>query len=232
MRKLIYAVVAISAILLVGIAFKEFLDFGKDLFTVTSYQYQNSQNTFSYMKFKSVNENTVLLNSFLTLNESFLTNPPQKTKQEKKLNKAYELFNYFPNNQSYHIAKRKIEKAIFTELPQLHKQISNLSENELDTFFSQNKVYLDKNFGITDSDAFQLLAFSLSGLKNTNIIDCYVVSDSVIYNNYDNSSLFNIVVVAEDNKKILLGVNAHLQSSSPNQTSPEIQINGSFGGVE
>lgn len=232
MRKLIIVVIIISAIILCGVGLEQLLDFGKDLFTVVSYQQQVSQEEFTSVKFRAVNENTVLLDAVLALNDSFLTNSPIENKIDKKLNKSYEILNFFPTLQSYHTGKRKIEKAIFTELPKLHRQISDLSESELQTFFSNNKVYLDKNFGITDVDALNLLAFSLSGFENENIVDCYIVSDSIIYNSYDNSSLFNVVIVTEDNEKCLLGVNARLESSTPNQNSPEIQINGSFGGVE
>jgi len=232
MRKLIIVVIVISAIILCGVGLQQLLNFGKDLFTVVSYQNQISQEEFTSVKFRAVNENTVLLDAVLTLNNSFLANSPIENKMEKKLNKSYELLNFFPTTQSYHTGKRKIEKAIFTELPKLHSKISGLSDSELNTFFSNNKTYLDKNFGITDIDAFNLLAFSLSGFENENIVDCYIVSDSLIYNSYDNSSLFNVVIVTENNEKCLLGVNARLESSTPNQNSPEIQINGSYGGVE
>lgn len=231
MRKLIIGVVIVSAIILGVVGFQQLLTFGKNLFTVVSYQQHASQQEFDSVKFKSVNENTSLLPSVLAVNESFLKTPPLKKTTTKKLEKAYELLDFFPNNQTYHTAKRKIEKAVFTELPILHSRIAGLSDKELDSFFSANTLYLDKNFGITDIDDFRLLAFSLSSMKSGNIVGCSVVSDSVLFNSFDNSSLFNIVIETEDKKKMQLGVTARLESSSPNQNSPEVQIIGSYGEV-
>lgn len=231
MKKLIIGMTIISAIILGVVGFRQLYQYGEEVVLVATHQYDTSKTTHDYVKFKSVIENEPLLTSFLEINNSFLTTSPIKKTNKKQLNKSTELLGFFPSIQSYHIAKRKIEKAIFAELPNLHKKISGLNESELETFLSANKTYLDKNFGITDSFSLELLAFSLSQLKNGNIIDCYVVSDSIIRNSFDNSTLFNIVITTAENEKILLSVNARLESSSSNQNSPEIQINGSYGGV-
>jgi len=228
MRKLIIAVTIIAGIFLCVMGLDMLMEWGGNLVTVITYETEQSQTQFNYVKFKSVPENTTLLNAVLSVNDTFLSEPV--TQHKTRLEKSYALVNFFPSFSSYYTAKKKIEQSIFSEVPNLLPKIKDASRSDLETFLEENSRYLDKYLGITDIDTLDLLAFSLSSIDSP-IIGCYVVPDSVVYNSYDNSSLFNLAVVMENNKKILLSVNARFESSSENQNSPEIQINGSFGAV-
>jgi len=228
MRKLIIAVAIIAGIFLCTICFDMLMDFGKNFGTVIIYETEQSKTQFDYVKFKSVPENTNLLNAVLAVNDTFLSKPTSE--QKIRLENSYALVDFFPSFSSYYTAKKKIEQSIFSEVPNLLPKVKDASKSELETFLNANSRYLDKYFGVTDIDTLDLLAFSLSSIDSA-ITRCYVIPDSVVYNSYDNSSLFNLVIVTENNKKILLGVNARFESSSENQNSPEIQINGSFGVV-
>ena len=226
MRKVIIGVVIVAAIILCGVGLEQFINFSRNLYTVTSHEYQQSQTTHSYVKFQSVAENTDLLNSILKINEDFLNTPPLEKKSKEKLGNAYVLRNFFPNFTSYYTAKRKIENTVFTEMQDTYEAVKNLSQAELKTYFDTNAKDIKNKFGISDWNDFDLFCFSLSGIGDSKIIDAYVVENSILYNSYDTSSIFNLVLVMENNKKIQLGVTASFENSAP-----EIQFNGSFGEV-
>jgi len=226
MKKVIIGVTVIAAIILCGVGFQQLLNFGENLYTVTSHEYQQSQRTQSYVKFQAVSENTDLLNSVLKVNEGFLKNPPLEKKNTKKIGNAYILHNFFPSFSSYYTAKRKIENTIFIEMQDFYEEIAGLSETQLKSYFDTNSAKIKDMFMITDWDSFDLFCLSLSAIGDSKINDAYVVENSVLYNSYDASSVFNIVIVLENNQKFQLGVTASFENSIP-----EIQYNGSFGGV-
>lgn len=226
MKKIIIGVAVVAGIVLCGVGLNQFLNFSENLYTLTSHEYQQSQTTHSYVKFQSVAENTDLLNSVLKINEEFLNNPPLEKKNEKKLGNAYALRNFFPNFTSYYTAKRMMENTIFTEMQKLYEETKEFSQTELKNYFEANSSKINDKFKIKDWDSFDLFCFSLSGIGDSKIVDAYVVENSVLYNSYDASSIFNIVLVMDNNKKIQLGVTASFENSIP-----EIQFNGSFGEV-
>lgn len=226
MRKLIIGVTIIAVIILCVVGLSELKLLGDNFFTVLSYKYQQNQNSYSYVKFRSVSENKDLLNSVLKINEDFLKKTPFEKQNRKELKNAYVLRSFFPNFTSYYSAKKMLESTIFNDIQPFYEKVGSMSLTQQKNYFNDNLSEIKRLFLIDDWDSFDLFCFSLSSIGESKITDAYIVENSALYNSYDSSCVFNIVIVLENNKKFQLGATVSL-----NNAVPTIQYNGSFGEV-
>lgn len=226
MRKLIIGVTIIAVIILCVVGLSELKLLGDNFFTVLSYKYQQNQNSYSYVKFRSVSENKDLLNSALKINEDFLKKTPFEKQNRKELKNAYVLRSFFPNFTSYYSTKKMLENTIFNDIQPFYEKVCSMSLTQQKNYFNDNLSEIKRLFLIDDWDSFDLFCFSLSSIGESKITDAYIVENSALYNSYDSSCVFNIVIVLENNKKFQLGATVSL-----NNAVPTIQYNGSFGEV-
>lgn len=225
-KKLIVVVTIVAVTILCVVGFGQLKNFGDNLFTLLSYEYQQNQTSYSYVKFKSVSEKTDLLNSVLKINEDFLKKPPFEKQNRKELKNAYVLRSFFPNFTSYYSAKKMMENTIFNDMQPFYEKVGPMSLTQQKNYFNDNLSEIKRLFLINDWDSFDLFCFSLSSIGDSKITDAYIVENSALYNSYDSSCVFNIVIVLENNKKFQLGATVSMDNSVPT-----IQYNGSFGEV-
>ena len=231
MKKIYYIVVAVVVIIFAYFLISELPSFSNKLITVTSNAADNSK--FSYtgtFAFKSTPERFELLNEMLNINSKFINNPPLAFPAPKnEIKNFYKLEKYFPDFKTYYITKLKVTDAIINELPLLHKNTSNLTEEELKVFFDNNTTYLETKWGINNFNDFYDLILTINEFDNLKK-SSYELEESYFTMPNQGSVNFRLILSQENNTQIYLAAISEVYNSTNFQTNPVVKFFGTVLG--
>jgi len=232
MKKIYYIVVAIVVCIFAYWIILSIPSVSNKVLTITSTSLNNeSFSTTGNFAFKNTPERLELLSQMLNINLEFINSPPiEATKTTKTtIKNFYKLEKFFPNFTSYYVAKDKIQTSLFTKLTSLITDTSSLSEQELQTYFNNNKPSLEKYWGINNFSEFSNIIKNLKAV-NTNKITKYELEDSYFYIDSINCLNFRILLTLNNNENIYLGVQVYMFENNDYQTSPVIRFIDTSGG--
>lgn len=229
MKKIYTILICIVVCIFVYFCFKMIAEAFQNfnLFLIETYEEQSSSGSFA---FKSSPENLELINSYLKVNDSFISEMSKEVYFENDIKNIYTLANKFPSFKYYYSAKLKLEISIFEGLPFLINNALSLSDDELETFLEDNLVYLDKTFGITTLSKLKNIIINLNDLKNKDITYCELANNSTIYNPYGKSTVFRLKVGSSSDDFVYFSINGYHEYNTENQQAPVIVFNA-LGGM-
>lgn len=167
-----------------------------------------------------------LLNSVINLNNYFLGEQPLQISEDNKFKKSYHLIAYYPIYRKYYAMKTKVEIAIYENLPNLYRKTISMNDTEIRSYFNSNSPYIDKIWGITNSNDFITLVKNLRILKSSSI-DSVSLYESSIYNDAKKNTVYFLISVVDDkSNELLLNVTSNYTDFSDNQKSPYITFVG------
>lgn len=226
MRKLMMVIFGLLVCVCVYFGIRMIIDFATNSYIITADSFNNTSTSGNFA-LKITPENTELLNSYLKINNSFLTTMSKDVVLENDIKNVNKLLDKSLNFKHYYSTKLKLQKAVFEGLPFL---IDNLSAIGDETFFKDNSDYLDEVFGITYIEQLNNIFTNLSDLSTKEIKFAQIAENSIIYNPYGKSIVFRIQVGFNETDYISFNVNALQEYSTKNQKAPVIIFNA-LGGI-
>ena len=229
MRKLFIVVIAIFTCICIYFGGKMLIDYLNDVQILMSDSYSDSSTSGSFA-FKRTPENLELINSYLIVNNSFISDMSKEVITEKNIKNIYSLISGFPSFKNYYSARLKLEKAIFEGLPYLIDNALTLSDDELEEFFADNSEYLDKTFGITTLEQLTNVILNLNYLQTKDIKYAEIPESSAVYNPYGGSTIFRIKTGYDLSDFVYFSINAYHGYDTENQKAPVIVFDA-LGGM-
>lgn len=228
MKKLYYIVIAIGVIIFGKWIITSLPTYFVKVTTVLSESMEESSfSSTGEFAFKSTPEKTNLILEMININTEFLKNPPiEFNNDDFTIKNFYKLQRFFPEFKYYYIAKLKIRDTLLNELPILYEKTHNLSESQVDTYFNNNKVYLEQKWGIEDSYELYDIVLTIKEI-NGKKVSSYELTDSYFYMPDTAILGFNIKLILEDNSEIYLCLNCEVFGSNEYQSTPIVRFYGS-----
>lgn len=140
-----------------------------------------------------------------------------------EIGNIHKIENLFYNYESYAVVKYKLLN-IIEDLPKLNSTIKGFNNSQLKVYYNENKAYIEKYYGITDSNKFIEFAKSLSFLDNGDIKRVAIDVASINFD-YDNNNLkFNIKLRADNDNIVTYSIRCDYYKSSDAQVKPYVKI--------
>lgn len=229
MKKVFTVVIVIFTCIFVYWGGKQLFNYFNELYIVMSNSRSQASTSGSFA-FQQTPENLELVNSYIKVNNSFISEMSKENTAEKSIKNIYGLINGFPGFKNYYSARLKLEKAVFEGFPYLMSNCSNLSGEELEAFFNDNLEYIDKTFGVTTFEEFSNVITNLGYLQTKEINYAEIPENSAVYNPYGGCTIFRIKAGYDSNDFVSFSVNAYHGYDTANQKAPVI-IFSALGGM-
>jgi len=232
-KKLYFVIVSIGVVIFFYYTVVTLISFSNKALVVTSDSINDTGFSSSgSFAFKSTQENATLLKPILTINLDFIKNPPLANPKpaSSSIKNFYKLEKFFSNFKIYYITKLNLENILLNELPNLYTNTTSLSSAELETYFTNNKSYLQGKMGIND---FETLSNIVTELKKINIekITSYEVEDSYFFMKNLKTLTLRIIIHSENSSDAYIGVNISMDENSSDNLAPQIRLWGVPGGI-
>lgn len=230
MRKVFMIAIAVCVCIFAYFGGKMLLDYCSGMITVISNESSVNSNSGSFA-FKKVPENLELINSYLTVNNSFIDEFSKDVKYENSIANLDDLIDFFPSFKMYYSAKLKLKNIVLTEIPYLMENTLSLSDNELKSFFENKSDYIAEVFGITEFEEFKNVVNNLSYLKAKEISYAEIIENSLTYNPYGQCSMFRLKLQGNDETDfVTFSINAYVGKNTDYQQAPVIVVSA-LGGM-
>lgn len=170
----------------------------------------------------------VLNKVFIAINDELLENNTFDTKYED-IGGFYELQPYFLEYKLYLATKYKVQN-IMSELPNILDKTANLSDDELNIYYENNKENLEKTFGIENVEEFTILVKGLKSLKDSDELKLVTYPKGIYHNTRERKISIFCDIIGND---AVASVNLHFKPyyTSLNQSAPYVKIMGIAGGI-